>query len=71
MRVLHSESSSPLPDVIYSNLHVKEGTISGAVISDVCPAPITRVRTGNTEFKKLRKVVEERIQDYRNYKVPR
>ena len=70
MRVLHSESSSALPDVIYSNLHVKEGT-GWAVISFVCPAPITRVRTGNTEFKKLRKVVEERIEDHRNYKVPR
>ena len=73
MRVLHSYSSSASPHVIRNDLHISERTISWAVISVVCPAPITRTRarTGNTELKKLWKVVEERIQNYGNYKVPR
>ena len=71
MRVLHSYSSSASPHVIRNDLHISERTISWAVISVVCPALITRARAGNTELKKLWKVVEERIQNYGNYKVPR
>ena len=62
----------PSPHVICNDLHIQEGTITGAAgVSVVCRAPITRAGAGNTEFKKLWKVVEERINHYGNYKVPR
>ena len=35
-----------LPDVICSELHFIDGTISGGVVSVVCPAPI--LRTGES-----------------------
>ena len=52
------------PHVIGGDLHLQE-----RAISVVCPA--SSLRAGDSEFKKLRKVVQQRIENYGYYKVPR
>ena len=65
------QSSKLLPHGICRDLHLQESTISDrtSVTSVVCQA--SSHWAANRELEKLWKVVEERIQNYGNYKVPR